>query len=53
MKLRSKNLSITIGFNGKTIDALSLKCKMKFNDSRALNMIEVKPVEINYLLGRE
>ena len=58
MKLGSKNLSISIGFIGKTTNALSLKCMMEFDDvvktlySRAVNMIEAKLVEINYLFGR-
>ena len=59
MELGSKNLSIAIGFIGKTANALSLKCMMEFDDivktfgSKVVNMIEAKPVEINYLLGRE
>ena len=32
MELGSKNLSITIGFIGKTTNALSLKCMMEFDD---------------------
>ena len=56
MELGSKNLSIIIGFIGKTTNALSLKCMMEFDDvvktirSRTLNMIEAKPVKIDYLL---
>ena len=59
MELGSKNLSVAIGFIGKTTNALSLKCMMEFDDivktfgSKAVNMIEAKPLEINYLLGRE
>ena len=59
MELGSKNLSIIIGFIGKTTNALSLKCMMEFDDvvktirSRTLNMIEAKPVKEDYLLGRE
>ena len=59
MELGSKNLSISIRFIGKTTNALSLKCMMEFDDivktfgSKAVNMIEVKPVNIDYLLGRE
>ena len=59
MELGSKNHSIHIGFIGKTANSLSLKCMMEFDDivktfgSRVVNMIEAKPVEINYLLGRE
>ena len=59
MKIGSKNLSIDIGFIGKTKNALNLKCMMEFDDiiktfgSKAVNMIEAKPLEINYLLGRE
>ena len=59
MELERKNLSIHIGFIGKTTNSLSLKCMMEFDDivktfgSRVVNMIEAKPVEINYLLGRE
>ena len=59
MELGSKNLSVAIGFIRKTTNALSLKCMMKFDDivktfgSKAGNMIEAKPLEINYLLGRE
>ena len=32
MELGSKNLSIAIGFIGKTTNALSLKCMMEFDD---------------------
>ena len=59
MELGSKNLSIATGFIGKTINALSLKCKMEFDDivktfgCKAVNMIEAKLVNIDYLLGRE
>ena len=59
MEPGSKNLSITIGFIGKTTNALSLKCMMEFDNivktfgSKTVNMIEAKPLEINYLLGRE
>ena len=59
MELGSNNLSIIIGFIGKTTNALSLKCMMEFDDvvktirSRTLNMIEAKPVKEDYLLGRE
>ena len=59
MEPGSKNLSIAIGFIGKTTNALSLKCMMEFDDivktfgSKTVNMIEAKPLEINYLLGRE
>ena len=59
MEPGSKNLSVAIGFNGKTTNALSLKCMMEFDDivktfgSKTLSMIESKPLEINYLLGRE
>ena len=55
MELGSKNLSVAIGFIGKSTNALSLKCMMKFDDivktfsSKAVNMIEAKPLEINYL----
>ena len=56
MELGSKNLSIAIGFIEKTTNALSLKCMMEFAyivktfGSKALNMIEAKPVKIDYLL---
>ena len=59
MELGNKNLSIAIGFIGKTTNALSLKCMMEFDDivktfgSKTVNMIEAKPVNINYLLRRE
>ena len=59
MELGSKNLSVAIGFIGKTTNALSLKCMMEFDDivktfgNKAVNMIEAKPLEINYLLGQE
>ena len=59
MELGCKNLSIAIGFIGKTTNALSLKCTMEFVDivktfkSKAINMIEAKPIKIDYLLGRE
>ena len=59
MELGSKNLSVAIGFIGKTTNALSLKCMMEFDNivktfgSKTVNMIEAKPLEINYLLGRE
>ena len=59
MELGSKNLSVAIGFIGKTTNALNLKCMMEFDDivktfgSKIVNMIEAKPLEINYLLGRE
>ena len=59
MEVGSKNLSIAIGFIGKTTNALSLKCMMEFDDivktfgSKTVNMIEAKPVNIDYLLGRE
>ena len=49
MELGSKNLS----------NALSLKSMMEFDDivktfgSKTVNMIETKPVNIDYLLGRE
>ena len=58
MELGSKNLSVAIGFIGKTTNALSLKCMMEFVDivkifgSKTVNMIEAKPLEINYLLGK-
>ena len=45
MELGSKNLNITIGFIGKTTNALSSKCMMEFDDiekafgSKAVNMI--------------
>ena len=54
--IKSKNLSVAIGFIGKTTNALSLKCMMEFEDivktfgSKVVNMIEAKPLEINYLL---
>ena len=32
MELGSKNLSVAIGFIGKTTNALSLKCMMEFDD---------------------
>ena len=57
MELGSKNLSITIGFIGKTTHVLSLKCMMKFDDivktfgTKVVNMIEAKPINIDYLLG--
>ena len=53
MELGSKNLSIDIGFIGKTTNALSLKCMMEFDDivktfgCEAVNMIEAKPVTID------
>ena len=59
MKLESKNLSITIGFIGKTTNTLSLKCIMEFDDvvrifgSKAVDMIKAKPIKVDYLLGRE
>ena len=59
MELGSKNLSIAIGFIRKTTNALSVKCVMEFDDivktfgSKAVNMIKAKPININYLLGRE
>ena len=59
MELGSKNLSITIGFTRKTTNALSLKCMMEFDDrvktfgNKSVNMIEAKPVMIDYLLGWE
>ena len=59
MEFGSKNLSVAIGFIGKTTNALSLKCMMEFDDivktfsSKAVNMIEAKPLEINFLLRRE
>ena len=59
MELGSKNLSIAIGFMGKTTNALSLKCMMEFDDivktfgSKAISMIEAKPINIDYLLGWE
>ena len=45
MEVGSKNLSIAIGFIGKTTNALSLKCMMEFDDivktfgSKTVNMI--------------
>ena len=59
MELGSKNLSIAIGFIWKTTNALSLKCMMEFDDiiktfgSKTVNMIEAKPINIDYLLGWE
>ena len=59
MELGSKNLSITIGFIGETTNDLSLMCMMKFDDilktfgSKVVNMIEAKPINIDYFLGRE
>ena len=59
MELSSKNLSVAVGFIGKSTNALSLKCMIEFDDivkifgSKTVNMIEAKPLEINYLLGRE
>ena len=59
MKSGSKNLSIAIGFIGKTNNALSLKCMMEFDDivktigNKTVNMIEAKLVNIDYLLWRE
>ena len=59
MELGSKNLSIAIGFIRKTTNALSVKCVMEFDDivktfgSKAVNMIKAKPINIDYLLGRE
>ena len=59
MELGSKNLSVAIEFIGKTTNALSLNCMMEFDDivktlgNKTVNMIEAKPLEINYLLGRE
>ena len=52
MELGSKNLSIAIGFIGKTTNALSLTCMMEFDDiiktfvSKTVNMIEAKPINI-------
>ena len=46
MELGCKNLSIAIGFIGKTTNALSLKCMMEFVDivktfgSKAVNMMK-------------
>ena len=54
MELGSKNLSITIRFIRKITNALSLKCMMEFDDivktfgSKAVNMIEAKPLNIDY-----
>ena len=51
MEPGSKNLSIIIGFIGKTTNSLSLKCMMEFDDivqtfgSKTVNMIEAKPLE--------
>ena len=59
MEPGTKNLSVAIGYIRKIINVLSLKCMMKFDDivktfsSKTINMIEAKPLEINYLLGRE
>ena len=59
IELGSKNLSIIIGFIGKTTNALSLKCIMEFDDivktfgSKTVNMVEAKPVKVDYLLGWE
>ena len=50
MELGSKNLSIAIGFIGKTTYVLSLKCMMEFDHivktfgSKVVNMIEAKLV---------
>ena len=50
MELGSKNLSVAIGFIGKTTNTLSLKCMMEFDDivktfgSKTVNMIEAKPL---------
>ena len=58
MELCSKHLSVAIGFIGKTTNALSIKCMIEFDDivktfgSKTVNMIEAKPLEIKYLLGR-
>ena len=46
MELGSKNLSVAIGFIGKTTNALSLKCMMEFDDivktfgSKTVNMCD-------------
>ena len=54
MELGCKNLSIAIGFIGKTTNALSLKCMMEFVDivktfgNKVVNMIEAKPLNIDY-----
>ena len=59
MELGSKNLNVAIGFIRKTTNTLSLKCMMEFDDivktfgSKAINMIQAKPVKIDYLLGQE
>ena len=59
MELGSKNLSVAIGFIGKTTNSLSLKCMMEFDDivktfgSKVVNMIEAEPLKINHLLGQE
>ena len=59
IELGSKNLSIIIGFIGKTTNALSLKCIMEFDDivktfgSKTVNMVEAKPIKVDYLLGWE
>ena len=59
MELGSKHLIIAIGFIGKTTNALSLTCMMEFDDivktfvSKTVNMIEAKPVNIDYLFGWE
>ena len=59
MELGSKNLSIAVGFIGKTTNALSLKCIMEFDDivktfgSKVVNMVEAKLVKIEYLFRQE
>ena len=59
MEFGSKNLNVAVEFIGKITNTLSLKCMIEFDDivktfdSKAINMIEAKPLEINYLLGRE
>ena len=55
MELGSKYLSITIGFIGKTTNALSLKWKIEFDDivktfgSKVVYIIEAKLINIDYL----
>ena len=59
MELGSKNLNIAIRFIRKTTNALSLKCLMEFDNivktfrSKVVNMVEAKPVKVDYLLGQE
>ena len=52
MEVGSKNLSVVIGFIGKTTNALSLKCMMKFDDivkTFGNKTINVRPEKFQFL----